>query len=219
MKRIYTFLGLVCSISILLSCTRTYIFLASSSYDLNIFRHKNFTLVGTNGILLKGFIKTYNERYGNDRIFIHHYLRLIADQLSQGNTFGKIDTDTSSSWNLIKTFTGSKEEFVILDSLFAKNNSDYILHVYNVEVSNRHINNSGADADGNTMTTRKEIAVVKARFQIIDRRSRKPVLEFESNGEKAVSFFNYTATLEKAMLHSIEHAVHYLQSGETKYKK
>lgn len=219
MKKLKFFFGLLFSISILTSCTKTYVYLVSNPYDLKSLIHKSVTVVATDELLLKGFIKTFNEKYLNKRIFATNYVTLIKEQLSLGNTFSRIDADTSDTWHLINSFAGSKEEFVIIDSLFSKNNSDYVINVYNFELSDRLLNNAGADADGNTMTTRKEIAAVKARFQVIDRMSRRPILEFESSGEKAVSFFNYAATLEKAMRTSLEHAVRYLQSGETKFKK
>ncbi len=51
-------------------------------------------------------------------IFATNYVTLIKEQLSLGNTFSRIDADTSDTWHLINSFAGSKEEFVIIDSLF-----------------------------------------------------------------------------------------------------
>lgn len=201
------------------SCTRTYVYLVSYPYDLKLLNNTSVTIVGSDGLVLKGFIKTFNEKYENKHSFTTNYVTLFKNKLSQSGQFSLVHADTSYTWNLIKSFVGSKEDFFIIDSLFAKNNSDYIINIHPMEISNRFLNNTGTDANGNAMTTRKETCVVKARFQIIDRISRKPILEFESGGEKAVSFFNYKATLENAILTSMDHAVLYLQSGLTKFKK
>jgi len=219
MKKLIFFFGVFIAIGLTSSCNKTYVYLASSPYDLTSLKNKSVTIVGTDRILLKGFIKTFNEQYGNKSVFINNYINLFKDHLSLGNTFTKIEADTSHAWHLIKSFAGSKEDFVLIDSLFVNNHSDYILNIYNFEISNRNINNTGTEADGNVMSTRKEIAVVKARFQVIDRLSRQHLVEFEASGEKAVSFFNLKTALNKALLKSIEHAVQYIQSGETKFKK
>jgi len=218
MKIFNFFFGIFFAIFLSSSCTKTYVYLASRPYDLISLNNKSVTIVGTDGILLKGFIKTFNEQYGNNRVFKNNYLKLFKDHLSSGNIFAKIYADTSHAWNIIKSFAGSKVDFILIDSLFTHNHFDYILNIYNFEISNRNINNTGTEADGNVMTTRKEIVIVKARFQVIDRLSRRQIVEFESSGEKAVSFFNYSATLNKAVMKSIEHAVQYIHSGETKFK-
>jgi hypothetical protein len=201
------------------SCTRPFVYLISPPFDLKLLHGMDATVVATDGLLLKGFIKTFNDKFETRSNFRSYYIDLFKKQLRTGSVFSRVDADTSSAWNLLKSFAGSKEDFLVIDSLFVKNNSDYLINIHHMEVSNRLQNNMGTDTDGNMVTSRREICVVKARIQIIDRNSRKPILELETTGEKTVSLFNSGATLEKAILNSIDHAIMYLQSGLTKFRQ
>ena len=86
------------------------------------------------------------------------------------------------------------------------------------EISNRIVTSTvGGGPNSPPHTTSTEFCVVKSRFQIIDRESRKRVLEFESKGEAGVMLFAFEKALNNAMNNSIDNAVAYLKTGKKEF--
>lgn len=213
-------IGILGCLLLLPGCAKIYINVISKSQELNLNSDnlKTATIVGIDGLSLNEFIKTFNNKYKQNRDFIDEYINSFTNKLQMGKLFTQVKFDNSHKWSLIKSFAGAKEDFKIIDSLFNSCTSDYIINVSNFEISNRtQTFTSGGGPNMPMRTSTTEFCVVNAQFQIIDKRTRKGILEFKSTGEGSVFLFAFEAALEKAMNNSIEHAITYLKTGQIKF--
>jgi hypothetical protein len=68
-----------------------------------------------------------------------------------------------------------------------------------------------------TNSSSTEFCIINAQFQIIDKKTRKCILEFKSTGESRVFLFAFDAAFKNAMNNSIDHAVAYMKTGQIKF--
>lgn len=222
-NKISIILSLVLLIA-LTSCSKIYINELSKTNALNL-NNSKVLVVASDELALNEFVKTFNKRYNQRRDYINEYINLFKNRLSADNICSEIKIDKSSKWALLKSFAGSKEDFNTIDSLFNNCNSDFIVLISNFEISNsKQFNNYGGgyNASGGNMpmaSSSTEYCVVKAQFQIMDKKTRKSILEFKSTGEGSVFLFAFEEALKTAIDNSIEHAILYLKTGQIKYNK
>jgi hypothetical protein len=211
---------------ILSACTKIFINEISKSPNLKFLESsKTVLVVGTDGVALNEFIKTFNNRYKQKRDFINEYINSFGGKLSEGRVFTNVKSDTSTCWSLIKSFAGAKEDFNVIDSLFQRCSSDYILNISNFEVKNYTRTTTSSrpaygGSGGTVMTSSStEFCVVLAQFQFIDKKTRKNLMEFRSTGESSVFLFAYDLALENAIKSSIDHAIAYLKTGQIEFRR
>lgn len=202
------------------SCTTVYINVISKNQDLNFNTNnlKTYTVVGMDGVSLIEFVKTFNKKYPQKRQFVNDFVKLFSTRLHEAGVSPMVRCDTSLQWNLIKSVAGSKEEYNVIDSLFTVCPTDYLISISNLEVTNRtQAYTTGGGVYMGTMTSSQEWCVINAQIQIIDRNTRKSVLEFRTSGQGSVFLFAFTNALEEAVNSAIKHSIAFLKTGQTKF--
>lgn len=202
---------------LLSSCTSIYINEISKSPSFNA-NSRTAIVVGIDGLILNEFIKTFDNKYRQKRDFINNYINSFSSKLQNEKIFVNVNADDSNQWNLIKSFAGAKDDFKTIDSLYNNCNADYIINISNFEISNRFQTSSTVGSPNIPGgTTSVEFCVIKARFQISDKITRKSILEFEAKGESSVFLFAFEKAFINAMENSIDHAIAYLKTGKKEF--
>jgi hypothetical protein len=179
---------------------------------------RNVLVVGNSDVALREFIKTFNKNYTQKRIFVDEYISAISEKLKSDRIFMNVGLDKSVRWDLMRSNSFSKELSLAVDSLVTGSNSDYLLCINDFDVDNRIQTMMMGGGPGMPMTSSSnEFCVVTSRFQLIDTKTKRIVLEFESAGEGSVIFFAFEAALREATRKSIEHAIEYMKSGKIKF--
>ena len=220
MKKInWIITGVSLALLFLTSCSNTYIYEISKSHEFNLNPDNSKTAIifGSEDIVIEEFVKTFNNNYKENRDFVNDYISLLSDKLQNEKVFAQAKPDLSNQWSTIRSYSSEKQDLVMIDSLHNLN-ADYIINVSNFNISNRVVtrtNFGGSNMPASTSST--EYCIVKARFEISDRKTRKNILEFYSKGESTVFLFAFKAAFNNAMKNSIDHAVSYLKTGKKEF--
>jgi hypothetical protein len=203
------------------SCTRIYISEISRTpgFSIEQAKAKKTILVGCNEVMVNEFTKTFGKNYSSNRDFVNSYLQLLSAKLNSGKVLNDLTVDTSEEWDKIRSYSAALDNPKTIDDLFKNCTADYILYISRLEIANRI--ESRTQSTGGQMnqqvTTTVEYCIVRARFQIIDKNSRKRVFEFESTGEASVLIFAFEKALKDAIGRSIDHTVEYLKTGKKEF--
>ena len=202
------------------SCTKIYINEISRTpgFSIDMAKSKKFVVVASNELLLNEFYKTFNKKYSNNRAFVNDYLQQFELKANSQKVVSSLTSDKSENWDVIRSYTASLDNPKSIDALFNDCAADYIVYLSKFEISNRvdtHTTNTGPNSA--PMTSSHEYCIVKVRYQIIDKNTRKRVLEFESKGEAGVMLFAFEKALNDATERSIEFAVSFLKTGQKEF--
>jgi hypothetical protein len=201
------------------SCARTFIHEISRDNDLKL-QQSNVLVTGNNNLALNEFVKTFNKNFKDKRAFVNEYTSLVSARLKTNVMFTNVAVDTSSRWDWRRSYSYSSESSKAIDSLITNCNSDYLLRIQDFEISNRIQTSTMMGGPGMPMTSSStEFCIVQSRFELIDTKTKRVVMEFESVGEAGVIFFAFEAALRQATSKSIDHAIEYMRSGKVKFTR
>ena len=182
---------------------------------------KTAVLVGNDNILLSEFTKTFNKKYNQKHDFVKQYDSLYTVKLKEEKIFGDIKYDKSLEFVSNDPLIFTEEQQKKVDSLFTNSKADYLIRIYDHEITNRiqgspsmSMSNGGM---GMSSGTQSESCIIKSHFQIYDIKSRKKVLDFVSNGNGSVVFFAFEQAFTDAMNSSIKNSTIYLKTGKLKF--
>lgn len=184
---------------------------------------KTAVLVGNDNILLSEFTKTFNKNYNQKIDFVRQYAYLYMRKLKEEKIFGEIKYDQSLEFVSNDPMTFTQEQQKKVDSLFTNSKADYLIRIYDHEITNRiqgspsmpmAMSNGGMGMSGGTQS---ESCIIKSHFQIYDIKLRKKVLDFVSNGNGSVVFFAFEQAFTDAMNSSIINSTIYLKTGKLKF--
>lgn len=184
--------------------------------------NKTAVLFGDDNVLINEFSKTFNKKYKQKKDFVKQYDSLCAITLKQENIFGDIKYDKSFEFISNDPLIVTQEQQKKVDSLFTNTNADYLIRIYDHEITNSIQGNPGipmamSGGMGMTAGTQSESCIVKSHFQIYDVKSRKKVLDFISKGNGSVMFFAFEKALVDAINSSIKNSAIYLKTGKLKF--
>jgi hypothetical protein len=185
--------------------------------------NKTAVLVGNDNILVKEFTNTFNKNYNQKHDFVKQYAGLCMRKLKEENIFGDIKYDKSLEFvsNDPMTFTQDQQKKV--DSLFTNSKADYLIRIYDHEITNRIQGSPGMSMAmpnggmGMSAGTQSESCIINSHFQIYDIKSRKKVLDFVSKGNGSVLFFAFEQAFTDAMNSSVKNSMTYLKTGKLKF--
>ncbi|PVX47373.1 hypothetical protein C8C85_3310 [Flavobacterium sp. 103] len=184
---------------------------------------KTAVLVGNDNILLSEFTKTFNKKYNQKHDFVKQYDSLYTAKLKEEKIFGDIKYDKSLEFVSNDPLTFTQEQQKKVDSLFTNSKADYLIRIYDHEITNRIQGSPGMPMAmsnggmGMSSGTQSESCIIKSHFQIYDIKSRKKVLDFVSNGNGSVVFFAFEQAFTDAMNSSIKNSTIYLKTGKLKF--
>lgn len=183
---------------------------------------KTAVLVGNDDVLINEFSKTFNKKYKKKHDFVNQYDSLCSVKLKEEKIFGNIKFDKSFEFVSNDPMTFTQEQQKKIDSLFTNATADYLIRIYNHEVTNSIQGGVGAPipmaGGGMGMTsTQSESCIINSHFQIYDMKTRKKVLDFVSKGSGSVIFFAFEQAFTDAMNSSIKNSAIYLKTGKLKF--
>ena len=184
--------------------------------------NKTAVLFGDDTVLISEFSKTFNKKYKQKKDFVKQYDSLCAVTLKQENIFGDIKYDKSFEFISNDQVIVTQDQQKKVDSLFTNTNADYLIRIYDHEITNSIQGNPGipmamSGGMGMTAGTQSESCIIKSHFQIYDVKSRKKVLDFISKGNGSVMFFAFDKALTDAITSSIKNSAIYLKTGKLKF--
>lgn len=160
----------------------------------------------------------FKERYFSPKAFTYQYLHLFTYNLRLERALATVNVDTSRIWSL-QNADGSTKVSTSIDSLFANATTDYIFTFPKFQVyietelnDTRYLNRR--DLSSMSMETTQSIIVV-AQVCLYDRKTRKPLIEFQTKGVSRET--NYNFAIQDAMNISIRNAISFLRTGTTKF--
>jgi hypothetical protein len=208
----------------LCSCVGVRISETSSYKDSNFVFGSNKTavLVGSDNVLLSEFTKTFNKKYSQKNDFVKQYADLCILKLKEEKIFGEIIYNKSLEFVSNDPLTFTQEEQKKVDSLFTSTTADYLIRIYDHEITNSMAmgpNMPMSSGGGMTMSTptQSENCIINSHFQIYDIKSRKKVLDFVSKGNGVVMFFAFEQAFIDAMNSSVKNSTIYLKTGKIKF--
>lgn len=184
---------------------------------------KTAIIVGNDNISINEFTKTFNKKYKQKQDFVKQYDSLCAIKMKQENIFGEIKHDKSFEFVSNDAMTFTQEQQKKVDSLFANTTADYLIRIYDHEITNSIQGSPGmpmAMAGGGmamSTGTQSESCIINSHFQIYEIKSRKKVLDFVSKGNGSVVFFAFEQAFMDAMNSSIKNSATYLKTGKLKF--
>ena len=184
--------------------------------------NKTAVLFGDDTVLISEFSKTFNKKYKQKKDFVKQYDSLCAVTLKQENIFGDIKYDKSFEFISNDQVIVTQDQQKKVDSLFTNTSADYLIRIYDHEITNSIQGNPGmgmamSGGMGMTAGTQSENCIIKSHFQIYDVKSRKKVLDFISKGNGSVMFFAFDKALTDAITSSIKNSAIYLKTGKLKF--
>ncbi|WP_426091246.1 hypothetical protein [Flavobacterium sp. DSR3-2] len=184
--------------------------------------NKTAVLFGDDTVLISEFSKTFNKKYKQKKDFVKQYDSLCAVTLKQENIFGDIKYDKSFEFISNDQVIVTQDQQKKVDSLFTNTSADYLIRIYDHEITNSIQGNPGmgmamSGGMGMTAGTQSESCIIKSHFQIYDVKSRKKVLDFISKGNGSVMFFAFEKALTDAIISSIKNSAIYLKTGKLKF--
>ena len=184
--------------------------------------NKTAVLFGDDTVLISEFSKTFNKKYKQKKDFVKQYDSLCAVTLKQENIFGDIKYDKSFEFISNDQVIVTQDQQKKVDSLFTNTSADYLIRIYDHEITNSIQGNPGmgmamSGGMGMTAGTQSESCIIKSHFQIYDVKSRKKVLDFISKGNGSVMFFAFDKALTDAITSSIKNSAIYLKTGKLKF--
>ena len=184
--------------------------------------NKTAVLFGDDTVLISEFSKTFNKKYKQKKDFVKQYDSLCAVTLKQENIFGDIKYDKSFEFISNDQVIVTQDQQKKVDSLFTNTSADYLIRIYDHEITNSIQGNPGmgmamSGGMGMTAGTQSENCIIKSHFQIYDVKSRKKVLDFISKGNGSVMFFAFEKALIDAIDSSIKNSAIYLKTGKLKF--
>ena len=184
---------------------------------------KTAIIVCNDNISINEFTKTFNKKYKQKQDFVKQYDSLCAIKLKQENIFGDIKHNKSFEFVSNDSMTFTQEQQKKVDSLFANANADYLIRIYDHEITNSIQGSPGMPmtmaGGGMVMSTgtQSESCIINSHFQIYDIKTRKKVLDFVSKGNGSVMFFAFEQAFMDAMNSSIKNSATYLKTGKLKF--
>jgi hypothetical protein len=185
--------------------------------------NKTAVLVGNDNVLVSEFTKTFNKKYNKKHDFVQQYDSLFSIKLKEEKIFGEIKYDKSLEFVSNDPLTFTQDQQKKVDSLFTNSKADYLVRIYDHEITNRIQGTSGMPMAmsnggmGMSGGTHSESCIIKSHFQIYDIKSRKKVLDFVSKGDGTVLFFSFEQALTDAFNSSIKNSMIYLKTGKLKF--
>lgn len=187
--------------------------------------NKTALLVGNDNVLVSEFTKTFKKRFKEKNDFVKQYDSLCTLKLKEEKIFGEIKVDTSLDFLTNDSMTFTQEQQKKVDSLFTNTTADYLIKIYDQEITNSIQGNAampmynGGMNGGMTMGagTQSESCIIKSHFQIYDIKTRKKVLDFVSKGSAGVVFLAFDSALVGAMNSSVNNTATYLKTGKIKF--
>jgi hypothetical protein len=197
------------------ACSNMVIYEISKSQNFKLLPEskKTVTIVGCEDISLKEYVKLFNKKYSRKRDFVDDYISSLSNKLKSANTFSQIKFDLSPLWCSIKPYSNIRYNENVLDSLLNNCNTDYIINISDINVTNRieYGRMNGGRALHMSIT---EFFMIQTSYQVIEVKSRKKILEFVSVGESAIFLFPCQSSLSAATRRSISNAITYLKTGK-----
>jgi len=185
--------------------------------------NKTAVLVGNDNIMISEFTKTFNKKYKQKHDFVKQYDSLCAITFKQENIFSEIKRDKSFEFVSNDPMTFTQEQQKKVDSLFAHTTADYLIRIYDHEITNSIQGSPGmpmamsGGGVGMSTGTQSESCIVKSHFQIYDIKKRKKVLDFVSKGNGSVLFFAFEQAFIDAVNSSVKNSAIYLKTGKLKF--
>lgn len=171
---------------------------------------------------INSFEKTFDKNYGETFVFANEYASEVATGLINESVFSTVVIDEVNKWTLLEDGY-NPNTIAEINSLTEKANADYLISISNFTIASRYervyVASGGFNNPGGGHYNNKEYGVVKAKVTVYDLKSKKKIVTFDTEGESAIFFFDFTTTLKKAKARSITHLVNYLKNGTVQYKK
>lgn len=204
------------------SCVGVRISEASSYKDSEFVFGPNKTavVVGNDNVLLSEFKKTFNKRYSQKSDFVKQYADLYILKLKQEKIFGEIIYDKSLEFVSNDPLTFTQEQQKKVDSLFTNSKADYLIRIYDHEITNSistGVSMPMSGGGGMSTPTQSENCIINSHFQVYDIKSRKKVLDFVSKGNGVAVFFAFEQAFIDATNSSVKNSVTYLKTGKIKF--
>jgi hypothetical protein len=184
----------------------------AENFDFSLLSKSKITFVGTEKIYLREFKKTFKDEYSDTSKLNLKLFETFSEELKKKNSKSMI---TYYDKKIPKVFLGdlSFKEFdkIEIDSFFKELNSDILLLVNNIEISNKYEPTQNFNSTNNTMTSSSsEDCVVTIEFECWDVKNQKRILSYKSHGKDTVFLILYLNALNNAIEEAINNSVEYI---------
>ena len=177
------------------------------------------TLVSAFDLKLSNYEKTFHKHFINNDDFTNSYNLYLTKEIKDEKFLANINYDSTKQWSILSNFSGSKDDFNIIDVLYNKSDANYILLTSGIEINEKSVSHFTSNGKGGGTTTYTEYVTVQSKFKLIEKSTRKTIVEFTSNGESVVRFLQYKKALRRAIQNNVYNVCGFLKTGKKFFKK